>query len=472
MDGFKRVGTSITEDFEQLAGASEDAMLRMAGITEAVGIPTVGTFSANEMTEEEVKSPKNTKGDEVEKKSKDEPTAEEPSDDEKPKSEQDEGDEDEDEGDEEEDDEDEASTTEQEEGDDEDDDDDEEMDESYCRGVLGDSFGQFLAEAKKAKGKKKKMSALVKELSKRKDIRDPEALAGWLAHYDPHASEDVHPIDGPIVTEEMLRRFAALPFGVMEDSDFDAVIADLKSKTLPADASPELRKLAEDTAVALLEAARKKKKIKKALQKSAKRTIMACTDPDKHWDPKKKACVAKTGKYIVKRRVKTREAGRGIQATHTSQRQRKKKAKGIVSGDERFADRLDMLLRESRGSAPRAESGIRDEILERIDRIFGLIDEEFMDESVADVLLRAMEDLDEKAEAGVLAEDAMSEEDFIAALAPALKLIRASFDKIHEQDEEPEDGDDEDEEQDDSEDDSEDDEDEKDEDLLGNLRAL
>jgi len=352
--------------------------------------------------------------------------------------------------------------------DDEEDDDDEEKDEDISeevieewKEVLGDDFDDLVTEAKKKK-KKKKMDAFVAELAKRKDVRDPEALAGWLANYDPpNWSED---IDGEAVTEEMLNRFGALPFEVMEEDDFDRVIAELQTKTLAEDADDDLRTLAEEVAAALLEA-RKVAKDRKANKRGGVQRKMKCnkpgTDPKKmkHWDDKKKACVPNAGAYTVQRKVKTRKAGRGKQAVTTDKRTRRHKSMGIES----FAGKLGAMISED-VDEKKVDLGVRDEVLERIDRIFVLIDEEFYDDDVAAVLLSVMEDLDEKSEAGLLAEDAMGEDEFIAALAPALKIIRECFDKIQEMEDSDDDSDEDDSDEDDS--------DEKDEDLLGNLNAL
>jgi|GEM_PF-2656355 len=314
--------------------------------------------------------------------------------------------------------------------------------------VLGDDFDEILAEAKKAKKKGKKMSSFVKDLAKRKDIKDPEALAGWLAHYNPPNWEDVdedgeeidedHPIDGRYVTVDLLERVKALPFDSMDEDMFTDVIEHLKEKSFRDDADDDLKELAEEVALMLVEG-RRRKRVRKAMSRG-KQTKMVCGE-GKHWDESKKACVVAGGKYKAKRRKKQRKASRGPQKMKRERSQRKVKRMGLSASDQTFADKLESLISED-FEAEEREYTVREEIVERIDRSFALFAEEFNDERIDDVFLAVMEDVDEKADAGLLAEDEADDEQFLVAIAPALKLVRECYQRVVSEDEGGDDDDD------------------------------
>ena len=92
-----------------------------------------------------------------------------------------------------------------------------------------------------------------------------------------------------------------------------------------------------------------------------------------------------------------------------------------------FAQEL-LLLSED---ISREESkSVRDEIVERIVNIVDFLNEEFCDDSVADIYTESVDSVLDMYEAGRLEEDVMDDEEFIAELNPILTIISKSINKL------------------------------------------
>jgi hypothetical protein len=242
------------------------------------------------------------------------------------------------------------------------------------------------------------------------------------------------PIDGPIVTRELLERVSKLPFENFEESDFDELLDELKTKALP-DGDDELREMAETVVKKILDE-KVGTRMRRAKSHSMGRKVsFQCgigfrTDPN---DPTGKRCVraavAAGGKgKLTKEARKKRLWGRGGKGMHSKKvsarwRARRESVDGLISP---FAAELASL---TEASAQEQES-VRDEIMGRIARIFHMLHEEFLDPAVTEVYENVYEELDESWEAGRLDEEVMESEDFIAEVKPALNLIIKSLDRL------------------------------------------
>lgn len=311
--------------------------------------------------------------------------------------------------------------------------------------LLGEDFERLLYEAKKAK-KKKKMSKFVKELAKRKDIKDPEALAGWLAHYNPPnweeieaeydeddiVDEGIHPFDAPVVNDELFDAIMGLPFDSLAAEDVEEVLGALKDKELPEDADEDLVERAEEVVEFLIEAVAKKTRRAKS-GSMAKKASFQCP-PGTRKDPKDPAgrrCVraAKAaggaGKLAKERRKKGRwaKSGKGKMSARKSSRWAARRENDVQS---QFAEELYGLLEDKQD----VKASVRDELIERIGDILEMFAEEFNDEAVTRVFEEAYEPVMASVESGRMDEDVMDDDEFIAEIKPLVSLIHKSIDRL------------------------------------------
>lgn len=243
---------------------------------------------------------------------------------------------------------------------------------------------------------------------------------------------DGDPIDGSMVTGELLDRILALDFDELEEEDFDELLSGLAKKELP-EGNPRLKARTEEVVEALIEG-----RIMKILKRGGKGF---------------KRIVKKTGGVAVKaaRKLKKyfRTAG-GKKSKRKKKRVAKKSrarrfAKQTAAKRKRMASDVAVELESMLSESVAGSMTDRDEIMQSIADIFDLLEADFADTEVGAVLDECLNPLVEAANSGAITEDNMDEDEFMGLVKPALTLIARSLEKLEEQD---------------------------DDDLLGNLQGL
>lgn len=92
------------------------------------------------------------------------------------------------------------------------------------------------------------------------------------------------------------------------------------------------------------------------------------------------------------------------------------------------------LLQVTESSESNEQMGVRDEIIERIVGIFELLNEEFTDKAVTEIFEDQVNSIVDAYEHERLEEDAMDDNEFVAELDPALKLITKSLGMLEDMD--------------------------------------
>jgi hypothetical protein len=289
-----------------------------------------------------------------------------------------------------------------------------------------------------------------------------EDVAGAIAPLGlpaPALDEGADPIDGPVVTHELFSRIAALPFERMGAEDVDALLEGLKEKDLPegderlaaraqeivemllrvkgnldeamgsrfaAGTTRKKRYHKATGAVALaMKMASRKRRRTSAGRKSAKLQLKKS-----HLGRIKQLMLKRAAKLGLKPKSHPKSAAGLFKAAHKSTGGSQGSAKrswGTVasSSDSEIALDLRSVLSESR-----VQSGIRAEVVERLNNIFALMSEMYASDEVDAVLEEALTPVVERATAGTLTEDTLNEDEFVAALAPCLNVVTRVMESI------------------------------------------
>ncbi len=253
----------------------------------------------------------------------------------------------------------------------------------------------------------KNLTEMIYETNVVKHVAEPEQ----------YQVESTDPLDGDFVTRELLDRIVGLPLEDLDEDDIDEIIDGLKSKALPED--EEIREYATAVARALIDEGKKKQKIVGADGKIS--IVMKKTGGD--------AAIAKKGRRKNKSKLKKaskkyrRSAGFKMNKKKRARKGKKiKAAQQRIASDVTLADELRSLLDESTG----VDSSHAD-IVDRIGRIYELLDESIYDEGVSDVLEESFDGL-----CDTLTED---DSDIIDAVKPCLSVMAACLRAIDEQEE-------------------------------------
>jgi hypothetical protein len=136
------------------------------------------------------------------------------------------------------------------------------------------------------------------------------------------------------------------------------------------------------------------------------------------------------GKLAKEGRLKKkwRRGGKGVVSKMRSGRVEKRR-KGLRSEENMSSFAQELLLLSEDISREESKS-VRDEIVERIVNIVDFLNEEFCDDSVADIYTESVDSVLDMYEAGRLEEDVMDDEEFIAELNPILTIISKSINKL------------------------------------------
>lgn len=244
-------------------------------------------------------------------------------------------------------------------------------------------------------------------------------------------------LDGPDVTPELFERIMALPFDNLEVEDVEELLEKLKGKNLPKD-NEALKESAEKVVKYLLQEVAAKRQRRFKAGKVSKKKSFQCP-PGTRQDPKNpRRCVraAKAaggaGELHKERRKKKLwgRTGAGKKSERKSERVSKRRHTEEMTPSESFARELGTILEE------RVENTltVRDELMERIQRIFIMLCEEFENEAVTEVFEEAFEPLVVAWDSGRLDEDVMEVPEFMGMIEPALTLIHKSIDRLDRED--------------------------------------
>lgn len=222
------------------------------------------------------------------------------------------------------------------------------------------------------------------------------------------------PIDGKLVTRELLSRIVNLPLENMEADDFDAILNELKQKELP-EGDEELAGLAEAVVEQLVEA--KVQRIRKAKGGFVKK---AKAGFQKVGGAIKRIAVGKRIKKARERKKYMRSGGRIKAAkwrrTVGKRHEKRLKSRKAVASD--LAIDLSTLVSESIVGDKYAP------VMERLASIFDLLDEQICDAEVCAVLESTWENLTSQ-----ITEDT-NEEDFMEAIKPSLVVIKRCLEEF------------------------------------------
>ena len=223
------------------------------------------------------------------------------------------------------------------------------------------------------------------------------------------------PIDGPVVTVELLNRIADLDFDALSESDCDDLLDGLREKELP-DGDAPLAEAAEAVVKAILES-RKKIKIKKTgggtFTKAASgyKTVDGKVVKQKSSDLK--AAARKRARYnkrtAAKQKLYAKTKGKRLAA--------KRERMGLSADD--MSDGLVLELNNILGEG--SQFGEYGDTVARVARIMSLL-EAILGEEVGDVLESAYESM----QGSLLAENS----DPQRAFGPALKVIARCLEQI------------------------------------------
>jgi hypothetical protein len=224
------------------------------------------------------------------------------------------------------------------------------------------------------------------------------------------------PIDGPVVTVELLNRIADLDFDALSEDDCDALLDGLREKDLP-EGDAELEEAAEAVVKAILES-RKKIKIKA----TGGGTFMKAASGYKTVDGKQvkqKSTDLKTAARKRERYNKRTAAKRKLYAKTKGKRLAAKRERMGLSADD-MSDGLVLELNHILGESTGGEYA---DTVSRIARIMRLL-EHGLGSEVGNVLESAFD----KMETSLLAES----EDPARAFGPVLKVIARCLEQIDE----------------------------------------
>ena len=223
------------------------------------------------------------------------------------------------------------------------------------------------------------------------------------------------PIDGPVVTVELLNRIADLDFSTLSEEDCDDLLDGLREKDLP-DGDAELAEAAEAVVKAILEA-----KVVRGRATRGGRFTRAMAGFQNIGGK----IVKKSASEVKAARLERRKANKRNKSKIARSRKRYDKTTGRkrermgLSAD----DMSDGLVLELNNILGESTNGVYEDTVTRIARIMRLL-EHGLGSEVGNVLESAFE----KMETSLLAES----EDPMRAFGPALKVIARCLEQIDE----------------------------------------
>jgi len=245
--------------------------------------------------------------------------------------------------------------------------------------------------------------------------------------------ESIDPLDGPDVTPELFERIMGLPFDNLEAEDVEEILERLKQKNLPK-GDEALRESAEKVVKYLMQevAAKRTRRFKGG--KVSKKKSFQCP-PGTRQDPKNprrcvRAAKAAGGAGELHRERRKKKLWGRTGTGKKSERKSERMAARRPTKKESFALELGAILEE------RTEDTmtVRDELMERVQRIFVMLCEEFDTEAVTEIFEEAFEPLGVAWDSGRLDEDVMEAPEFMGMIEPALALIHKSIERLDRED--------------------------------------
>lgn len=272
------------------------------------------------------------------------------------------------------------------------------------------------------------------------DVKDEEDKGAEGEEEEKTEDQDSDPIDGVYVTKELFDRIGKLPFDAMEEADYEDLLSELSEKKLP-DGDDELREQAERVVVMLKEGiASRQRRFKSG--STARKVSFQCPQGQRAVKvgggggrPQcRPAHVAAGGMgKLRKESRKKKKWGRGGKGTMSKMRSgRVEKRRTAMRSEGLVSPFARELMQVSEGIQEEMASSVRDDIIERIVTIFELLNEEFLDASVAQIYEESVDEMLDAYESGRLEEDVMDDNDFIAELEPVISLITKSLEKLED----------------------------------------
>jgi len=250
-------------------------------------------------------------------------------------------------------------------------------------------------------------------------------------------------LDGPVVTNELFDRIEALPFDTLEAEDFEALLGQLSEKEVPDDDEALVSRAGEIVKKLKEGVAARQRRFKSG--STARKVSFQCPSGQRAVDTGasggKPQCrpshivAGGMGKLNKESRKKTKWArgGKGRMSAMRSGRVEKRR-KGMRRESEMSPFAMELMQVTEGVNSFEAGSGLRDEVVGRMVSIIEFLNEEFCDESVAQIYDDAVEGLIESYEHGRLDEDVINDADFIKELNPVIELIVKSFAKVESED--------------------------------------
>ena len=225
------------------------------------------------------------------------------------------------------------------------------------------------------------------------------------------------PIDGPVVTVELLNRIADLDFEALSEDDCDSLLDGLREKELP-EGDPALAEAAEAVVKAILES-RKKIKIKNTMGGTTVKAAAGYKTVDGKLVKQKSADLKKAARKRARYNKRTKAKRKMYAKTRGARLSAKRERMGLSADD--MSDGLVLELNHILGES--GQFGEYGDTVSRIARIMSLI-EEILGAEVGNVLESAYETM----QGSLLSESS----DPQRAFGPALKVIARCLEQIDE----------------------------------------
>jgi hypothetical protein len=252
--------------------------------------------------------------------------------------------------------------------------------------------------------------------------------------------DDAISFDGEYVTKELFDRIEALPLDTIDEDHLNQILDGLSSKKIPEDDAGILEQ-AERVVNALKEGVASRQRRFKA-GSTARKISFQCPKGQRAVSTGGGRPVCRPshivaggmGKLSKERRKKKKwsRSGHGTMSQMKSTRVERRRT-GLRSEDSKMDETMSPLaleLMQISESVSGSSITVRDEIIERIINIIDFLNEEFCEDTIADIYTEAVDSIIDTYEAGRLEEDVMDDDEFIEELSPILNVITKSINRL------------------------------------------
>lgn len=258
--------------------------------------------------------------------------------------------------------------------------------------------------------------------------------------FDEFTESTEDPLESEFVNKELFDRIDGLNHDALMAEDYEELIDELSKKKLP-DGDDDLRENAERIVRMLQEGAAKRQRRFKKLS-TARKMAFRCPEGQRAMGggDGRPTCrpahqvaggVGKLSRESRKKKKWVRSGSGKVskrRSTRAAARRQHFREDGVLS------PLAQELLQVQESSTTEESMGVRDEIVDRIVNIFELLNEEFTDKSVTGIFEDEVSRIVDAYEHERLEEDAMDDNEFVAELDSALKLITKSLSMLEDKD--------------------------------------